>query len=311
MKKYMLKEALGKGYAIGAFNFASLEVLKAIVSSAEAQKSPVIAQISEGAMNFMGDEYLKSIISVARKTCRVPISFHLDHGKSLASAKRAIAIGCDSVMIDCSMLPYKDNVRITKQVVKYAHQRGVFVEAELGSLAGVEEDINVKEEESFFTSPIQAKDFVEKTGIDSLAIAIGTKHGAYKYSGESKLRFDILEQIEKQIPNIPLVLHGGSGVDKDDVNRLFGLGVDIRGAKGVSDEILGKIAKTNICKVNGDTDLRISLLLGIVSDINANNSNIDYRKYLTAGMAEVSKRVCSKMDLYGSTGKAKLKAKRG
>ena len=310
MRKYLLKEALGKGYAIGAFNFANLEVLRAIVSAAEKQESPVIAQISEGAMNFMGDDYLKAVIAVTRKTCRVPISFHLDHGKSLASVKRAIAIGCDSVMIDCSMLPYKDNVRITKQVVKYAHEKGVFVEAELGSLAGIEDDLNIKEEDSFYTSPIQAKDFVEKTGIDSLAIAIGTKHGAYKYSGESKLRFDILEQIEKQIPNIPLVLHGGSGVDKDDVNRLFGLGVDIRGAKGVSDEILGKIAKTNICKVNGDTDLRISFLLGITSDINANNSNIDYRKYLAIGMEEVSKRVASKMEIYGSKGKAKLK-KRG
>ena len=210
-------------------------------------------------------------------------------------------------MIDASMLPYNDNVRITKQVVKYAHEYGVFVEGELGSLAGIEDDLKVNEEDSFYTSPIQAKDFVQKTGVDSLAIAIGTKHGAYKYNGESKLRFDILEQIEKQLPGTPLVLHGGSGVDKQDVDRLFGLGVDIQGAKGVSDEILHKIAKTNICKINGDTDLRISFLLGIESNINQNKSNIDYRKYLTAGMTEVAKRVASKMEIYGAKNKAKTK----
>ena len=307
MKQFLLKKALNKGYAVGAFNFASLEVLKAIISAAEAQNAPVIAQISESAMNFLGDDYLKAIIKVARKNCKVPISFHLDHGKSLDSVKRAIEIGCDSVMIDASMLPYNDNVRITKQVVKYAHEYGVFVEGELGSLAGIEDDLKVNEEDSFYTSPIQAKDFVQKTGVDSLAIAIGTKHGAYKYNGESKLRFDILEQIEKQLPDTPLVLHGGSGVDKQDVDRLFGLGVDIQGAKGVSDEILHKIAKTNICKINGDTDLRISFLLGIESDINQNKSNIDYRKYLTAGMTEVAKRVASKMEIYGAKNKAKTK----
>lgn len=304
MKKYLLKQALNKGYAIGAFNFASLEVLKAIISAAQAQKSPVIAQISESAMNFIGDDYLKGIIETTRKKCSVPVSFHLDHGKSLEVVKRAIAIGCDSVMIDASMLPYEDNVKITKKVVSYAHKHNVFVEAELGSLAGIEDDIKVKEENSFYTSPSQAKDFVQRTGVDSLAIAIGTKHGAYKYNGESKLRFDILRKIEKELPNTPLVLHGGSGVDKDDVDALFNLGVDIRGAKGVSDAILKKISKTNICKINGDTDLRISYLLGIEGCIQANKSNIDYRKYLSNGMSEVARRVASKMEIYGCKGKA-------
>lgn len=304
MKKYLLKDALENGYSIGAFNFATLEVLKAIIAGAESKNSPVIAQVSESGITFLGDEYLKGIIASARESCRVPISFHLDHGTSFDIAKRAIDIGFDSVMIDCSMLPFEDNVAITKKVVDYAHERDVFVEAELGSIAGIEDNLNVDEKNSLYTSPRQAKEFVERTNVDSLAIAIGTKHGAYKYSGEASLRFDILEEIEKLIPNTPLVLHGASGVNSTDVARLLELGVDIQGAKGIPEEFLAKASKMHICKVNGDTDVRISLLVGILSNIKNNNSNIDYRKYLSSGMREVANLIAHKIDVYGSANKA-------
>jgi len=304
MKKYLLKDALEKGYAVGAFNFGTLEVLKAIIAGAEQTSSPVIAQISEGALKFMGEEYLKQIIVAARKECKVPISFHLDHGTSFESVKKAIEIGCDSVMIDASMLPFEDNITITKNVVDYAHEKGVFVEAELGSLAGIEDNIVVEDKNSCFTDPSQAKEFVERTGVDSLAIAIGTKHGAYKFGGEAKLRFDILEEIEKVIPTTPLVLHGASGVEAESVDRLFNLGVDITGAKGIPDEFLAEAAKKHICKINGDTDLRIALLIGILNNVKQNVKNIDYRKYLTEGMGEISTIVSKRIISYGSNNKA-------
>lgn len=305
MKEYLLKDALKNGYAVGAFNFANLEVLKSIIASAELTKSPVIAQMSESAISFIGEEYLKQIIIAARKQCKVPISFHLDHGKSLDSIKKAIDIGCDSVMFDGSMLPFEDNIAITKSVVDYAHAKGVFVEAELGSLAGIEDDVNVEESKSFYTDPAQAKEFVEKTGVDSLAIAIGTKHGAYKFGGEAKLRFDILDEIEKLLPDTPLVLHGASGVDEKAVDKLLELGVNIKGAKGVADNLLAEASKKHICKINGDTDLRIALLIGILHNIESNNKNIDYRKYLTEGMAEITKLCADKMNLYGSSNRVK------
>lgn len=307
MQEYLLKDALKKGYAVGAFNFGTLEVLKGIIASAELAAAPVIAQVSEGAIKFMGEEYLKQIIVAARKECKIPISFHLDHGTSFESVKKAIEIGFDSVMIDASMLPFEDNIAITKNVVDYAHEKGVYVEAELGSLAGVEDNIAVADDKSCFTNPAQAKEFVERTGVDSLAIAIGTKHGAYKFGGEAKLRFDILDEIEKEIPNTPLVLHGASGVDSTAVTRLLELGVDITGAKGIPDEFLQQAAKRHICKINGDTDLRIALLIGILHNVEQNTKNIDYRKYLTEGMAEITALCKGKHEIYGSANQAKLK----
>lgn len=304
MKNKLLSKALKNNYSVGAFNFANLEVLKAIIIAAENQNSPVICQVSEGAMSFIGENYLKDFITTARKTCKVPISFHLDHGKSLESVKKAIEAGCDSVMIDASMLSFDDNVMITKNVVEYAHKLNVSVEAELGSLAGIEDNIDVADKDSCYTNPVQAKEFVEKTNVDSLAVSIGTKHGAYKFSGDARLRFDILEEIEKQIPNTPLVLHGASGVDEKDVTRLLELGVNIKGAKGVTNEILHKASLTNICKINGDTDIRISFLIGVLHNIEQNNTNIDYRKYLSEGMNEVTKIVAQKMELYNSKNKA-------
>ena len=304
MKKYLLKDALEKGYAVGAFNFGTLEILKSIIKASEESSSPVICQVSEGAINFIGEDYLKSMIEAARKNCNVPVSFHLDHGKSLESVKKAIEVGCDSVMIDASMLPFEDNISVTKSVVDYAHERGIFVEAELGSLAGVEEDINVSDKDSCYTNPSQAKEFVERTGIDSLAVAIGTKHGAYKFGGDAKLRFDILQSIQKEIPNTPLVLHGASGVSLNAVDSLFELGVNIKGAKGVPDEILSEASKMHICKINCDTDLRMSYLQGILNNVKNNNSNIDYRKYLGEGMQLTTELVKQKINIFGSYQKA-------
>lgn len=304
MKKYLLKDALEKGYAVGAFNFGTLEILKSIIKASEETSSPVICQVSEGAIKFIGEEYLKSMIEAARKNCKAPISFHLDHGKSLDSAKKAIEIGCDSVMIDASSLAFEDNIKTTKEVVDYAHARGIFVEAELGSLAGVEEDINVSDKDSCYTNPAQAKEFVERTGIDSLAVAIGTKHGAYKFGGDAKLRFDILENIQKEIPNTPLVLHGASGVNSATVDSLLELGVNIQGAKGVPDEILAQASKMHICKINCDTDLRMAYLHGILNNVKDNISNIDYRKYLGEAMQEVTDLVKQKINVFGSNNKA-------
>ena len=304
MKKYLLKDALENHYSVGAFNFGTLEILKSIIAGAEESNSPIIAQVSEGAIHFLGKNYLKAIVSAARQECKVPISFHLDHGKSLDSVKDAIEIGCDSVMIDASMLPLADNIEITKKVVEYAHKKGVFVEAELGSLAGVEEDINVLDKDSCYTDPKQAKEFVEKTNIDSLAVAIGTKHGAYKFGGDAKLRFDILDNIQKEIPNTPLVLHGASGVSEIAVKKLLELGVNITGAKGVPDECLLQASKMNICKINGDTDIRIAYLEGILHNVESNNKNIDYRKYLGEAMEEVKQLVKQKLVIYGSVNRA-------
>lgn len=304
MKEYLLAKALNNKYAVGAFNFGSVEILKSIIAAAEETNSPVIAQVSEGAINFIGEEYLKQIIVAARKQCKTPISFHLDHGKSLDTVKKAIDIGCDSVMIDASMLPYEDNVKITQSVVEYAHAKGVYVEAELGSLAGVEEDISVEEKNSFYTNPQQAKDFVEKTHVDSLAVAIGTKHGAYKFSGDSTLRFDILQEIQNALPNTPLVLHGASGVNGNTVKALYDLGVNINGAKGVDDELIKKASKMNVCKINCDTDIRMAFLQGVLNNVKNNPSNIDYRKYFTEAMANVKELVKEKITLFCSNNKA-------
>jgi fructose-bisphosphate aldolase class II len=304
MENKLLTDALKNNYAVGAFNFSNLEVLKAIIVAAENQNSPVICQVSEGAMAFIGENFLKDFIKTSRKSCKVPVCFHLDHGKSFESVVKAIKAGCDSVMIDASMLPFDDNVKITKKVVDYAHKHNVTVEAELGSLAGIEEDLNVADKDKLFTDPKQAKEFVKKTGTDSLAVSIGTKHGAYKFSGDARLRFDILDEIQKQIPTVPLVLHGASGVESTDVARLLELGVDIQGAKGVSQEILHKASQTHICKINGDTDLRIAFLIGILDNVEKNNKNIDYRKYLAEGMNQVSNLVAHKMEVYESKNKA-------
>lgn len=292
---FYYKKANKKGFALGAFNFSSLEGLKAICAAAENQHSPVIIAVSEGALSFMGGEYIKAVVAVAKKQYKAPIFLHLDHGKSFEVCKKAIALGFDSVMIDASSLEFNENVALTKKVVKYAHQKGIFVEDELGQLKGVED--NVSCDEHHFTDPAQAKLFVEQTGVDSLAVAIGTSHGAYKFSGESKLRFDILSQIENALPKgYPLVLHGASSVDEKLVESINALGGNLGKPKGV-DENLTHIALTkhNVVKINTDTDLRIAFTEGVRRSLTEHPENFDQRKYLKEGMDGIQKVVERKM----------------
>ena len=305
MKENILNPALAKKYAVGAFNFCNMEVLRGIVAAANESKSPVIAQVSKGAIEYATPEYLKGIIAAAKKEAKYPIFFHLDHGDSLELVKTAIDIGCDSVMIDASSKPYEENVKITKEVVKYAHKKGVFVEAELGKLSGIEEHVNVSAKDSCYTDPDQAYDFVNKTGVDSLAIAIGTSHGAYKFTGDAKLKFDILKKIEKLLPNTPLVLHGSSSLDQTVVAKYTSLGGNIKGAKGIPEKMLNKASKMHICKINVDTDLRLAYTTAVLEHITSHPENIDPRKYQNYAIAAVKQTVISKMNYFGSKNKAK------
>lgn len=298
MKEYILQTALKNKYAVGAFNFCNLEVLKAIVEASSVTGKPVIAQISKGAIQYAGADYLKGMIATAKKQAKCPISFHLDHGDSFETVKLAIEIGCDSVMIDASALPFEENIKATKKVVDYAHKKGVWVEAELGRLSGIEEHVNVSQKDSKYTDPQQALEFVQKTGVDSLAIAIGTSHGAYKFEGDAKLKFDILAKIEKLLPNTPLVLHGASSVSPESVERFNALGGQLNGAKGIPETMLKKASKTHVCKINVDTDLRIEFTSAIMEYIKNNPKNIDPRKYLTYATQKVQERVVSKINLF-------------
>ena len=303
-KTNILTHALQNGYAVGAFNFVNQDVLRAIVDAANENKSPVIIQMSKGAIEFTGADYLKGLVATARKHANYPVFFHLDHGDSLELVKTAIEIGCDSVMIDKSALPFEENIKATKEVVDYAHSKGVYVEAELGKLAGVEEHVNVDAKDSAYTDPQQALEFVQKTGVDSLAIAIGTSHGAYKFSGDAELKFDILKEIQSLLPNTPLVLHGASSLNPQAVEKFLSLGGAIKGAKGIPEEMLTKASQMHICKINVDTDLRLAYTTAILEYIQQNPDNIDPRKYLKYAIKEVTNTVSSKMKTFGSANQA-------
>ena len=302
--KQMYDLALKNGYALGAFNFVNLDMLKAILKGASNSNSPIILQMSTSALDFFGDAYIAPIISLVRKTSPVPVSFHLDHGKTFEDCKRAISLGFDSVMIDASALPFSENILETKKVVQYAHKKGVWVEAELGKLQGVEDD--VQSDTSVYTDPLQAKEFVEKTGCDSLAIAIGTSHGAYKFAGTPNLRFDILEEIEKILPAFPLVLHGASSIDSEIVEKINSYGGDIKGAKGIPEDLL-KIAcrDHNITKINMDSDLRLSYTAEIRKCLHESPANFDLRKYIKPAMTSVTTLVENKIkNMLNSVNKA-------
>ncbi len=272
-------DAIKRKYAIGAFNFYNLESMKSILNVAQKLNTPVIIAVSESALKYFGAEFLKGAIKSAKKEYSVPFFVHLDHGKSLESCKLAINLGFDSVMIDASSLPFEENVSITKQVVNFAHKKGVQVEAELGTLAGIEDDVNCKK--IIYTSPKEAKEFVKLTNVDSLAIAIGTSHGINKFNKKAEIKIDILSQIEKSIKNFPLVLHGASSIGETTVKKINSLGGKLKKAKGVPEEILNEIStKHNICKINVDSDLRMETTLGIKQYLKNNPSEIDPRKYL-------------------------------
>ena len=269
-----------EGFAIGAFNINNMEIIQGIVDAASENNSPVILQVSSSAIKYARMPYLLKMVEAAVETTNIPIALHLDHGPDFETCKECIDAGFTSVMIDGSKYNFEENVELTKEVVGYAHPRGVVVEAELGKLAGIEDDVNVSAEDSMYTDPNQAKEFVERTGCDSLAIAIGTSHGAYKFKGEAKLRFDILEEIKKKIPNTPIVLHGASTVIPELVEMCNKYGGEIPGAKGVPNDILKEAGRLGVSKINVDTDLRLAMTANIRKVFGEKPSEFDPRKYL-------------------------------
>lgn len=285
--KEMFKKAYEGKYAIGAFNINNMEILQGVVNSAKAANSAVILQVSAGALKYAGPKYLKAMVDAAIADTGIDVALHLDHGASLDVVKLAVESGFTSVMFDGSHYDYEENVAKTKEVVEYAHSHGVVVEAELGVLAGVEDD--VQSDVHIYTDPEQAVDFVNRTGVDSLAIAIGTSHGAYKFAGEAQLRFDILEEIQSKLPGYPIVLHGASSVDPESVDTCNKYGGEIRGAKGVPADMLRKASSMAVCKINMDTDLRLAMTAGIRKVLSEDPKQFDPRKYLGEGRARIEK----------------------
>ena len=303
--KEMFEKSMKEGFAIGAFNINNMEILQGIVDAAQKQNSPVILQASTGAIKYARIKYLMKMVEAAVEETTIPIAIHLDHGADFESCKMCIDNGFTSVMIDGSKYSFEENVAITKKVVEYAHERGVVVEAELGQLAGIEDDVNVSEADAKYTNPDQAKEFVERTGCDSLAIAIGTSHGAYKFKGEAKLRMDILKEIKEKIPNTPIVLHGASTVIPELVETCNKYGGDIPGAKGVPDEILHEASISGVSKVNVDTDLRLAFTGEIRKVFAENPSAFDPRKYITPAREKITEIVEHKIkNVFGSANKA-------
>ena len=303
--KEMFEKSMKEGFAIGAFNVNNMEIIQAIVDAAAKENSPVILQASASAIKYARPKYLIKMVEAAVEENNIPIALHLDHGPDFETCKACIDAGFTSVMIDGSKYDFEENIAVTKKVVDYAHERGVVVEAELGKLAGIEDDVNVAAEDAMYTDPEQAKEFVERTGCDSLAIAIGTSHGAYKFKGEAKLRFDILAKIKELIPNTPIVLHGASTVIPELVEMCNNYGGDIPGAKGVPDEILNEASKSGVSKINVDTDLRLAMT-GAIRKVFAESPNaFDPRKYLTPARDLIEETVAHKIkNVFGSSNKA-------
>ena len=303
--KEMFEKSMKEGFAIGAFNVNNMEIIQAIVDAAAEENSPVILQASSSAIKYARPIYLKKMVEAAVEETNIPIVLHLDHGPDFETCKACIDAGFTSVMIDGSKYDFEENVALTKQVVDYAHPRGVVVEAELGKLAGIEDDVNVSASDAMYTDPMQAKEFVERTGCDSLAIAIGTSHGAYKFKGEAKLRFDILSKVKELIPNTPIVLHGASTVIPELVEMCNKYGADIPGAKGVPDEILHEASKSGVSKINVDTDLRLAMTAAIRKEFTESPSTFDPRKYLGPARDLIKETVQHKIrDVFGSSNKA-------
>ena len=300
--KEMFEKAMKEKYAIGAFNVNNMEFIQAIVDAAAENKSPVILQASSSAIKYARINYLMKMVEAATEEHpEVPVAIHLDHGPDFETCKMCIDNGFTSVMFDGSKYDFEENIRRTKEVVEYAHSKGVVVEAELGTLAGVEDEVNVSEDDARYTDPMQAKEFVERTGCDSLAIAIGTSHGAYKFKGEARLRFDILAKVKELMPNTPIVLHGASTVIPELVETCNKYGGDIPGAKGVPDEILHEASISGVSKINVDTDLRLALTGEIRKVLSEEPSVFDPRKYLIPARDKVKETVSHKIkNVFGS-----------
>lgn len=293
--KELFKQAYAKGYAIGAFNVNNMEIIQGIVSAAKEEQSPIILQVSAGARKYANPVYLKKLVEAAVQDSDLPIVLHLDHGEDFEICKQCVDDGFTSVMIDASHLPFEENIALTKKVVDYAHPRGVVVEAELGKLAGIEDNVSVDAKDATYTNPEEAKEFVERTGVDSLAIAIGTSHGAYKFKGKPELDFERLKKISELLPGFPLVLHGASTVLQEFVEGCNAFGGDIPGAQGVPEEMIKEAAKYGVCKVNIDTDLRLAMTAAIRKHLHENPGNFDPRKYLGEGRTAIQKMVKHKI----------------
>ena len=303
--KDMFEKSMKEHFAIGAFNVNNMEIIQAITDAAAEENSPVILQASSSAIKYARVGYLRKMVEASLDQYDIPVVLHLDHGPDFETCKMCIDNGFSSVMIDGSKYNFEENIALTKKVVDYAHSKGVVVEAELGKLAGIEDEVNVAASDAMFTDPDQAKEFVERTGCDSLAIAIGTSHGAYKFKGEPKLRFDILEKVKEKLPNTPIVLHGASTVIPELVDMCNKYGGDIPGAKGVPDEILHEASKRGVSKINVDTDLRLAMTGAIRKVFTEEPSKFDPRAYLTPARELIKETVQHKIrDVFGSSNKA-------
>lgn len=305
--KKMFEKAFEGGYAIGAFNINNMEIIQGVVAAAKAQNSAVILQVSKSALKYAHPKYLKAMVDAAIEETGLDIALHLDHGSDFEVCKDCIEYGFTSVMFDGSHLEYEENVAQTKKIVEYAHERGIVVEAELGKLAGVEDEVNVDAAHATYTDPDQAVDFVKRTGVDSLAIAIGTSHGAYKFKGEAKLDFDRLATITEKLEaagfhNYPVVLHGASSVDQRCVAMCNEYGGNIAGAKGIPAEMLRKASSMAVCKINMDTDLRLAMTAAVRKSFGDEPAAFDPRGYLGAGRALIQELVEDKIkNVIGST----------
>jgi fructose-bisphosphate aldolase class II len=305
--KEMFEKAYNGGYAIGAFNVNNMEIIQGITEAAKECNAPVILQVSKGARAYANRTYLVKLVEAACIETGLPIVLHLDHGDSFETCKSCIDDGFTSVMIDCSSKPFEENIAITKQVVDYAHAHGVVVEAELGTLAGVEDDVKVSAEDSSYTRPEDVEEFVRRTGCDSLAIAIGTSHGAYKFKPEQctrnaegilvppPLRFDILEEVSKRLPGFPIVLHGSSSVPQEWVKIINENGGKMPDAVGVPEDQLRQASKMAVCKINIDSDLRLGMTAGIREHFVANPDHFDPRQYIGDGRKYVKDIVAHKI----------------
>ena len=293
----MFKKAYDGGYAIGAFNVNNMEIVQGIVAAAAECSSPLILQASMGARKYAGHTYMMKLIEAAEAETGLPIVVHLDHGDSFEICKACIDGGFTSVMIDGSEHSFEENIRITREVVDYAHDRGVVVEGELGRIAGIEDDVNVSEEDSSYTRPDEVEEFVSRTGVDSLAIAIGTSHGAFKFKPgqEPLLRFDILEEVARRLPGFPILLHGASSVTQEYVNTINANGGALKEAIGVPEEMLRKAAGLAVCKINIDTDLRLAFTAGIRSAAAGAPAEFDPRKLLGPGRDNIKEIVKHKI----------------
>ena len=303
--KKMFEDAYKGGYAIGAFNVNNMETIQGIVEAGREENAPLILQVSSGARKYANPLYLKKLVEAAVEDTGLPICLHLDHGDTFELCKDCVDKGFTSVMIDASHHSFEENIKITKNVVEYAHDHGVVVEAELGRLAGIEDAVNVSDADAAYTNPDEVEEFVSRTGVDSLAIAIGTSHGAFKFKSEPRLRFYILEEVGKRLPMFPIVLHGASSVPQNWVETINAYGGNMPGAKGVPEEMLRQAASMAVCKINIDSDLRMAVTGTVRKYFAENPQHFDPRQYLGPARNAVKEIVKHKLvDVLGCAGKA-------